>query len=606
MLKRISNSFNKDGTAQNDLGLLIPPTPPFHQPGASPRSSPRGQHTPTQLSSFPFPAVPPSPLPRTPGPYPAGVPTSTTPSAAPSSRALDRPVLHKTLSSLSALLVALDELRDTSQAHSKARKRVAKATRDLAGGFSEKLAGPGGKGDEVAAALVSCAEMMEALQEVEEKHAKALKKEYEALNESIARYFRRTAKEEKAHEDELADLDSRVAKATASYHSSARSTSASSSQRNMHIALDSMTSQHAAYMQHMSSLSGQINLVKATYAQEIANRREAAARDFTRALCAMAEREWRGEVEAVKKGAGDIGRLISATVWIEAGMENVAVAVAGDRHREEEDDEPLARGGVAAPPPLNSTSESRQSRAPSSGTFETASSLPETPGPIGRAYASYTVSSSATGSTSRSGAHASYPSPGLSGLRESTSSATREDFAGDQPTESPRNRAFERRRPSSTGALPTPSGRDSFASSLSADKIKAAYQQQQTSSDRTSPPPSEPPMVHPGPERRVDQPVQPVSRQDSFVARMSRKYAETASIDQPPPDLHEAVPGPTRHARSDSRVSQLAKRYSAPPEGLAERWAATRAGPEATRASTAAIVVFGAQGFDVPRALGTE
>lgn len=193
MLKRISNSFNKDGTAQNDLGLLIPPTPPFHQPGASPRSSPRGQHTPTQLSSFPFPAVPPSPLPRTLGPYPAGVPTSTTPSAAPSSRALDRPVLHKTLSSLSALLVALDELRDTSQAQSKARKRVAKATRDLAGGFSEKLAGPGGKGDEVAAALVSCAEMMEALQEVEEKHAKALKKEYEALNESIARYFRRTA-----------------------------------------------------------------------------------------------------------------------------------------------------------------------------------------------------------------------------------------------------------------------------------------------------------------------------------------------------------------------------------------------------------------------------
>jgi hypothetical protein len=98
---------------------------------------------------------------------------------------------------LSTLLVALDELRDASQTQSRARKRVAKASRDLAAGFStpSTKGGVGAEGEcrEVDDAFKSCAMMMDALYEVEERHAKALRKEYEALNEAVARYFRRTA-----------------------------------------------------------------------------------------------------------------------------------------------------------------------------------------------------------------------------------------------------------------------------------------------------------------------------------------------------------------------------------------------------------------------------
>lgn len=212
MLKRISNSFTKDSTGRptNDLAsaLLIPPPssslsplllPPLgaRPPGyVSPRSSPSPAISPSRRggggSSFPFPATlqqqQQSPQTRPGSRQGTGEETN-------ASSLIDRTVLHKTLTNLSALLVALDELRDASQTQSRARKRVAKASRDLAAGFSSTKGGVGAEGQcpEVEDAFKSCAMMMDALYEVEDRHAKTLRKEYEALNEAVARYFRKTA-----------------------------------------------------------------------------------------------------------------------------------------------------------------------------------------------------------------------------------------------------------------------------------------------------------------------------------------------------------------------------------------------------------------------------
>ena len=212
MLKRISNSFTKDSTGRstNDLAsaLLIPPPassplllpPSGARPPAygSPRSSPSPAASPTRRgggSSFPFPAT----LQQQQQSHQTrpGSRQGTTPAddGAHASSLIDRTVLHKTLTNLATLLVALDELRDASQTQSRARKRVAKASRDLATGFSSTKGGVGAAGAcrEVEDAFKGCAMMMDSLYEVEERHAKALRKEYEALNEAVARYFRRTA-----------------------------------------------------------------------------------------------------------------------------------------------------------------------------------------------------------------------------------------------------------------------------------------------------------------------------------------------------------------------------------------------------------------------------
>ncbi|GAA5985725.1 hypothetical protein JCM10908_007087 [Rhodotorula pacifica] len=580
MLKRISTSFTKD-SASNDLAsLLIPPPPGARTPGGyvSPRTSPLpASPSRTSLGSYPFPSAPPSPKLRggggasSPALRSAAAPSAAAAAAA-GDRSLDRVVLHKTLTGLSALLVALDELRDTSQAQSRARKHVAKATRDLATGFSPKGAGAEGRCPEVEDALMSCATMMEALYEVEEKHAKSLRKEYEGLNEAVARYFRKTAKEEKAHEDQLAELDERVAKATASYHSNARSTSASS-QRNLHVALDSMTLQHSAYMETLSSLSAGINHVKAQYSREMASRRRNAGAEFAHALGTMAEREWRKNVESVRKGAESIGRVVAATAWVQPGMEKATVhsgaydvgAVSSD-----------VSGGIAKEvSPAAFLAAEKADRYSSDHTFETStlgsrsinSAQLNTPS----TFSSQTASSLSASQYSRPsfppqdaqpsfsprGESASYGSERANASEEQAESLARAPYASPDAPGARRSQQYMPARNEEQDLAAVAQARDAQADAAYSPDATRTHSPAAHDIGSTSPPSvsSERPRLS------------SFTRKDSLVATLSRKYSEgEQAATEPPPQVQTA--SQSRHERSDSRVSQLAKRYSAPPTSL--------------------------------------
>jgi hypothetical protein len=181
MLKRISGTFSKD-----DQSFLVTPSGSNSSPALlkrSPRSSP-------SFPSQPLPPVSPSsayPFPYTPGPpSPAAV-------AASSARSLERPVLHSTLASLSVLLVALDELRETTTARAKAEKAVSKALEELGNGFEKKAAGEGGRSEVVVQALAGASAMMQTAAEVDAKYAKGVEKDYEGLNATVEKYFKKTA-----------------------------------------------------------------------------------------------------------------------------------------------------------------------------------------------------------------------------------------------------------------------------------------------------------------------------------------------------------------------------------------------------------------------------
>mgnify|MGYP007076136511 CR=1 FL=1 len=90
-----------------------------------------------------------------------------------------------------------------------------------------------------------------------------------------------------------------------------------------------MTTQHSMYMNQLSTLSAGINAAKVQYSHEIATRRRIAGAEFAYSLCTLTEREWRKHVEAVKKGADSIGRVVAAAAWVQPGMENVS-ALASD------------------------------------------------------------------------------------------------------------------------------------------------------------------------------------------------------------------------------------------------------------------------------------
>ncbi|GAA5915364.1 hypothetical protein JCM6882_000233 [Rhodosporidiobolus microsporus] len=567
MLKRIS--FQKD----KDPAFLVPPTraagagssSPLNR---SPRSSPSNGTVPLppvspSSPSYPFPYVPPPSV-------PAGPP-----------RSLERPVLHKSLAALSGLLIALDELRETTSARTKAVKRVSKAVKELAGGFTEKSAGAGGKSEVIVEALGGCASMLEALLDVDQKAAKTLEKDYEAINDSAAKYFKRTAKEEKTYEDTLASLDAKIAKTTASYQSLSAS---STSSRNMHAALDSLTSQHTSYMNTLSNLSAQVQQTKASYAAAIAVKREAIAREVARATCGMAEKEWKSRVEATRKGGKEIGKVISGGAWCEAGMEEGgAVTFSGDVVGDEAPPEPLSRQPA---PPTNDFSPSprqvqfdsvqrntslRGPRAPSSSSAlsaSTASHPPHAP-----SYGSYESSQTGSATTTRQQSQpaSAPPPPSAPPVEQPTS---RQSL--DRPAQE-RRVSFDEREPPSVGVR-TPLAQPARDNDpYSPTSPPPGFLQRPTPRYGSLPPHQQPSTASAGGEADEFGRVSGGSgtnlqREDSFVARMSAKYASAtvgAAVSTGRGESGRDQGGQADrpgHTRTDSRVQQLAKRYSSPPE----------------------------------------
>ncbi|GAA6004622.1 uncharacterized protein JCM10292_005695 [Rhodotorula paludigena] len=600
MLKRLSGPFSKDSS---EPALLLPPPPgPRSFSSSSPRTSP---------SLRPVSLPPVSPIQRTgrgggasPG-YP--FPQQTAPpspsharSASGSQQGIERATLHKTLAALSGLLVALDELRETKLAESKAERRVAKALKEVAGGFTEKGAGgAGGKSDVVVEALMSASTMLDTLGEVDGKHAKAVQKEYEALNDLVSKFFKRTAKEEKAFEDTVTALDARVAKATSSYQSSAHAAS-SSSTRNMHAALDSLTAQHSTYMHALSGLSGQIQQTKASYAAAIADRRESVAREVARVFCGLAEKEWQVKVDATKKGGGEkLGRVVSAGAWCEAGMESAARYLTSE-----------AAAAIASTdsgePDVDRRATLRGPRAPSSSTVQTATTTTTS----SSAHSSQlSTSSSATGAGRP-------PSPARRSRPTETfepPTAARRDTTP-RPAFSPldNGRSSEPQRPSYNSSRR--SSRDvggdaspAISSGYRSEPLHDSHAQSRSASpghERAFPQHAEVDEVlrrptprygsapasgsgrgaadefgrtlqHEGEdgERAARSSTAP-QRQDSFVARMSAKYAGHGSRRGPEgtksaEEQQERQPATdARHKRSNSRVSLIAKRFSSPPDAI--------------------------------------
>ena len=180
-MKRFSRSSTKDepllAPPIRSIGGSGPPSPALLTK-RSPRSSP-------SFPSGPLPSASPSssyPFPHTPPPPPASA-----------FRSIERPLHHSTLASLSVLLAALDRLRETTTARAKAEKEVGKAVRELSKGFGEKLAGEGGQSEVIVQALAAASMMGETIAEVDAKYAKGLEKDYEALNSTVEKYFKKTA-----------------------------------------------------------------------------------------------------------------------------------------------------------------------------------------------------------------------------------------------------------------------------------------------------------------------------------------------------------------------------------------------------------------------------
>lgn len=388
----------------------------------------------------------------------------------------------------------------------------------------------------------------------------------------------------------------------------------------MHAHLDSLTSHHSSYMSALSTHSSHITATKQSYAQAIAARREGIAREVGRVVCALAEGTWLGRVEGVKKGGGNtLGRVVGAGKWCEAGMETAAglFEPAGDAHvgtatatndeaaalgRAARGDESGGRSGTLRGPraPSTSTTQTATTTATTTTTDSTHSSHPSTSS--GPSYASRCSSGGVSfappptpaaqreaSSTPRPLAPtpapattpSQYPSSPQDG-RDTLRTDTFRDAAASAATTGGRD--LPREWAPGTRAL-SPVAQDAARSTAAAAAAEGVLRRPTPRYGSAPPRASSRATGEAGVDefgRRTGEGEDGATqragtapqRQDSFVARMSAKYAsggaqrerENHAPAPAAPAPQATQPAQPTHARSSSRVSLLAKRYSSPPE----------------------------------------
>ncbi|KAL9933201.1 hypothetical protein V8E36_007919 [Tilletia maclaganii] len=214
--------------------------------------------------------------------------------------ALDRNDLHKVLRSLEGLLVGLDEYRELQLKMAKIEKKIAKSAADMSKIKSVK---------HVPSQVLGCAALhFDALNDADMKHAKLVQKEYESVNDACAKYFKRVAREERAYDELIESLDTKIKKAHASQ------------EKNAKRAGPRAVEAHDKYIAQVSSLTNEITHAKASHAASTGSKTHAISLVVASAVGSLADARFRSGCEIVRKTGKEVGPLNS---WL-----NFAVAEA--------------------------------------------------------------------------------------------------------------------------------------------------------------------------------------------------------------------------------------------------------------------------------------
>lgn len=213
------------------------------------------------------------------------VPAPATPAIHPA----DRSDIHKSCRTIEVLVATLTDYCEAARAFATVQKKLVKALKDAAGIKA---------GVEYAAnALSSSASIFEVLADVDAKFAKIADKECGSVNAEVKKWFKKLAKEEKAHDDRMNESNAKIKQAGQSYEKKSKKGTRDAGE------------EHARYINLLSVIGPEMSQEKHNHSMYVAQQHASTMFGVAACLARIADAEWARTCESMRRFAPTIGPL---------------------------------------------------------------------------------------------------------------------------------------------------------------------------------------------------------------------------------------------------------------------------------------------------------
>ncbi|KAH8831893.1 hypothetical protein DL96DRAFT_1812659 [Flagelloscypha sp. PMI_526] len=210
----------------------------------------------------------------------------------------ERTDIHKSCKALETLLNLLNDYCEAASAIVALQKKLAKSLRDTASLKTNT--------DIAANALSATATIFDALADIDSKYAKLADKEYDAISTEVKKWFKKLAKEEKAHDERMTVANNKLKQAGQAYEKRSKKSKDAGDE-------------HARYINLINTLGPEVSQEKYNHALAVTQKHTVTTYSVAACVTRLADAEWVKSCEAVRRFSPTVGQLGECRALCEGG-----------------------------------------------------------------------------------------------------------------------------------------------------------------------------------------------------------------------------------------------------------------------------------------------
>lgn len=201
----------------------------------------------------------------------------------------ERPDIHKSCKALEVVVNLSDDYSEAARAIVTLQKKLAKALREVA------TVKP--TGDIPGNAFNSSANIFDVLSDIDARFSKFADKQCDDISTEVKKWFKKLAKEEKLHDEKIANANMKIKQAGQVYEKKAKKN-----------AVD-VAEEHNRYINLLNTLGPEISQMKYNHALSVSQKNAAVTFQVAATLSRVAEAEWLRSAERIRRFSPLIGQL---------------------------------------------------------------------------------------------------------------------------------------------------------------------------------------------------------------------------------------------------------------------------------------------------------